>query len=144
MCFLPKKVWESAREEARSLIKSDCGFSAVGYDIDPDCVKLTLENAAKAGVSKYVRAEKRDIISFRYPDGKIKIITNPPYGERMLETKEAREIYRTMGGRLLPLGENSLYVITPDEEFENLFGAKAVKNRKLYNGMLMCRLYIYV
>ena len=48
-----------------------------------------------------------------------------------------------MGERLLPLGDNSLYVITPDEEFEDIFGAKADKNRKLYNGMLMCRLYMY-
>ena len=143
MGFIPKNAWETARDEARSSIKSDCEFSAVGYDSDPDCVKLTLENALKAGVSEYIRAEKRDIRGFKYPDSKVKIITNPPYGERMLEIEEARELYKAMGERLLPLGENSLYVITPDEEFESLFGAKADKNRKLYNGMLMCRLYLY-
>ena len=144
MGFLPEKIWKSAKEEARSLIKTDeSGFCAMGYDSDPDCVRLTLENAAKAGVSKYVQAEKLDIRSFGYPENKIKLLTNPPYGERMLEIEEAREIYKTMGERLLPLGDNSLYVITPDEEFESLFGKKADKNRKLYNGMLMCRLYMY-
>ena len=147
MDFLPPKIWESAREEARSLIKTDeSGFCALGYDIDPDCVKLTLENAAKAGVSKYIRAEKRDIRDFKSPESKVKLITNPPYGERMLEIEEARGLYKAMGERLLPFIENrdnSLYVITPDEEFEDIFGAKADKNRKLYNGMLMCRLYMY-
>lgn len=143
MKFLSEEVWKSAREEANSLIKTDTEFRAVGFDNDPDCVKLTLENAKKAGVERYVTAERRDIRDFKYPDSAVKIITNPPYGERMLEVSQARDIYKTMGERLLPLGENSLYVITPDEEFEELFGLKSAKNRKLYNGMLMCRLYIY-
>lgn len=143
MRFLPESAWKSAREEARSAIKTDVEFQAVGYDIDPECVKLTNENARKAGVSEYVRAEHRGIADFEPPKRPAKILTNPPYGERMLELEQARELYAVMGERLLPLGHNQLYVITPDEEFESIFGSKSDKNRKLYNGMLMCRLYIY-
>lgn len=143
MSFLPESVWKSAREEARSLIKTDSGFHGMGFDADKECVELTLANAKKAGVEKYITAVRRDIREFEYPESAVKILTNPPYGERMLELSEARELYRAMGERLLPLGENSLYVITPDEEFESLFGLKSSKNRKLYNGMLMCRLFIY-
>ncbi|MCH5206177.1 MAG: class I SAM-dependent RNA methyltransferase [Oscillospiraceae bacterium] len=143
MKFLPKTVWESAREEARSLIKTESDFRAVGFDVDPECVKLTLANAEKAGVGKFIKAEKRDIREFEKFDPPVKMITNPPYGERLLELSEARELYKIMGEKLLPLGENSLYVITPDEEFESTFGQKADKNRKLYNGMMMCRLYTY-
>lgn len=47
------------------------------------------------------------------------------------------------GERLLPLNGSQLYIITPDEEFETIFGQKADKNRKLYNGMMLCRLYSY-
>ncbi len=141
--FLPESAWKSAREEARSLIRKDAELHLMGFDNDPECVKLTLENAEKAGVSDYITAERRDIKDFSYPENAAKIITNPPYGERMLEVEQAREIYKTMGKCLLPLGENSLYVITPDEEFETLFGQRSDKNRKLYNGMLMCRLYMY-
>ena len=61
----------------------------------------------------------------------------------MLEQEQARDIYREMGRRLLPLNGDQLYVITSDEEFEDIFGEKAAKNRKLYNGMLLCRLYSY-
>lgn len=143
MKFLPESAWNTAREEAKSSIKNEPDFHAIGFDNDPDCVRLTLENAAKAGVSDHIRAEKRDIRDFKYPETGTKIITNPPYGERLLELSQARDIYKAMGERLLPFGENSLYVITPDEEFEDLFGQKSVKNRKLYNGMLMCRLYMY-
>ncbi len=143
MRFLPKSAWEAAREEARSRVKTEAEFKAIGYDNDPECVRLTNENAKKAGVSKYVRAELRDIADFKFPSRPAKILTNPPYGERLLEAEQARELYAVMGKRLLPLGGNQLYVITSDEEFENIFGAKADKNRKLYNGMLMCRLYTY-
>lgn len=141
--FLPKQAWEAAREEARSLIRKDVEFRALGYDNDPGCVRLTNANAKKAGVAEYVSAELRDISDFKRPERPAKILTNPPYGERMLEVEQARELYAVMGKKLLPLGENQLYVITPDEKFENIFGLKADKNRKLYNGMLMCRLYTY-
>ncbi|MCL2076890.1 MAG: class I SAM-dependent RNA methyltransferase [Oscillospiraceae bacterium] len=141
--FIPKEIWEKQREELRANMIKDSEFRALGYDIDSDCVKLTLENAEKAGVEKYISAQKREIKDFLYPEISAKIITNPPYAERMLEKSDVERIYRQMGERLLPLGENKLFVITSDEEFEGYFGDKAKKNRKLYNGMLMCRLFMY-
>lgn len=141
--FLPAEIWRQARSEATDAIRRDTDFRAVGYDIDRECVELSAANAKKAGVDRFVSFEQRDIRSFEYHDKTMKIITNPPYGERMLELSQAREIYAVMGSRMLPAGENQLYIITPDEEFENLFGQKADKNRKLYNGMLLCRLYSY-
>ena len=141
--FVSDKTWRAAREEAVNAINRDAEFRAYGYDIDGECISLTLSNAKKASPLMKLTAEKRDIRDFIKPEGNIKIITNPPYGERMLETEEARELYRIMGERLLPLDGSQLYVITPDEEFEDIFGQKADKNRKLYNGMMMCRLYSY-
>ena len=141
--FIPKSVWKEAREEARSLIKTDADFTGIGSDIDESCVELTMQNAKIAGVERYIHVEKRDIRDLVLSENPVKIITNPPYGERMLELSEARELYGIMGSRILPLGENSLYVITPDEEFESVFGLKSTKNRKLYNGMMKARLYIY-
>ncbi len=141
--LIPDKAWRTAREEAADMIKRGAEFRAFGYDIDGECVSLTLSNAKKASPLIKLTAERRDIKDFTAPDGELKIITNPPYGERMLEVKQAREIYRAMGEKLLPLNGNQLYIITPDEEFEDIFGQKADKNRKLYNGMILCRLYSY-
>lgn len=141
--FLPENVWREARAQATESINRSADFFAEGYDIDRECVELTLANAKKAGVDKYIKVSQRDIRDFSYSDKVTKIITNPPYGERMLQAGEVRELYRVMGERMLPFGGNTMYLITPDEEFEDTFGAKADKNRKLYNGMLMCRLYCY-
>lgn len=141
--FSDRKVWADAFAEARATVKADCAFRAYGYDLDWDSVVLTSENARKAGVSEYLTVKKRAVRDFIPPEPRIKIITNPPYARRMGGTDEVHEIYRTMGEQMLPLGKNELYIITSDEEFENWFGEKAEKNRKLYNGMVQCRLYSY-
>lgn len=139
---LDKKVWEREFAEARERIKP-AHVTLYGYDIDKKAVELARQNAFKAGVDRYISFEQRDIADFTYPETPCKIITNPPYAQRMLTEEQVRSIYRTMGKRLLPLGDNSLYIITSREDFGELFGQKADKDRKLYNGMLKCRLYSY-
>ncbi len=141
--FLPENIWREARSEATEAIRHGAEFHAEGFDIDPACAELAMANAKKAGVEKYITVKCRAIRDYERPDHPVKIITNPPYGERMLEQEQARDIYREMGRKLLPLNGDQLYVITSDEEFEDIFGEKAAKNRKLYNGMLLCRLYSF-
>lgn len=141
-CF-DKKVWEKAFDEARASAVTNPDFVVYGYDIDREAVELTKSNAWKAGVDKHVLVAQRDIKDFHYHAQSCKVITNPPYAERMLEQAQALEIYQTMGRVLLPIGDNELYIINANPEFETAFGEKATKNRKLYNGMMMCRLYSY-
>ena len=141
--FLPKELWDEEREALRANIKKPENFKLYGFDIDPEAVRLTRDNAAKAGVGEYIEVNRRDVAEFTYPEGCTAVLCNPPYGERMLDEEQAHELYRVMGKRMLPTDGRRLFVITPDGEFEELFGKKADKNRKLYNGMLMCRLYSY-
>ncbi len=137
---IPKRVWNEARERARAKIRHDAAFEAVGYDADERAVSLTLANAKKAGVADAVRAYRRDIADFQPQKGQ-SVVCNPPYGERMLDLTAAREIYRVMGA-VFP-EDMSVSVISPDSAFERLFGRAARKRRKLYNGMMECRLYQY-
>lgn len=139
---IPASVWKEEREKALSEVIRDGGFEALGYDIDPEAVSLTIENAKKAGVISKIRAEQCDISKFEHKRGTT-LICNPPYGERMLELREAEELYRKMGERIRPSKESPCLIITPHEEFETFFGRKADKKRKLYNGMIKCDLYMY-
>ena len=135
---IPKNVWQNARTEALDNITHDVDFMGYGYDIDENAVDLTLANAKKAGVEKYIQVKQADIRKFK-PIPNATTVCNPPYGERMLEQKQAREIYQTMGKVL----QKPLYIICGDSEFESYFGKKADKRRKLYNGMISCQLYCY-
>lgn len=140
--FIPSDVWSDERANAMAVIRKDTEFFAYGYDIDPECVALTQENCRKAGVRNRVEIRQADIRSYENRAGTV-TICNPPYGERLLELKEAEELYRIMGQRFSAKGESPCYVISPHEEFEKIFGKQADKRRKLYNGMLKCQLYMY-
>ncbi len=135
--------WTEVRREAMEGIYRESRFRGYGSDLDPEAVALSGENAEKAGVSARIRVKEADIADFQPPEGRFSVICNPPYGERLLEIREAEEIYRTMGRVFRQQEGASYYIISPHEEFEKLFGRPADKRRKLYNGMIKCQLFMY-
>ena len=141
--WLDEAVWKQERDRAAEQVLYDRAFSARGGDIDPEAVRLANENAVKAGVAFQVKAEQKDLRTFRPEGDSGVVLCNPPYGERLLDTEAARKLYRTMGEVFVPKKGWSYAIITPDETFETQFGRQADKRRKLYNGMLKCQLYIY-
>ncbi len=141
--FISTAIVDEIKAQARASIDEDCAFCAVGSDIDRNALLIAEDNAKKAGVSRFIRFESRDIRGFTQEFSPQTVITNPPYGERLLDIKTARELYRILGERLLTCHNTRIAVISPDDEFERIFGKTASKRRKLYNGMLKCQLYIY-
>lgn len=137
-----EKIWREERARAIDGVDRSGKFEAIGFDIDDDAVALTLDNAKKAGIKSRIRVEQADITRFVQPENSV-VICNPPYGERLLELREAEDIYRKMGKVLGKGGDRQSFVISPHEQFEDFFGTKARKRRKLYNGMIKCQLYMY-
>ena len=125
------------------MILHNIDFEAKGFDIDPACIELTLANAKKAGVEKYVKAAVGDIRDFKTADGRCLVITNPPYGERLLDVRAAEELYKIMGERFIPEKGKKYFIISPHDEFEKIYGRVADKRRKLYNGMIKCQYFMY-
>ena len=136
-------VWRKEKERAQDLIRRDARFQGRGFDIDGAAVSLTIANAKKAGVIGRIQAEKRDIRDFKTETETGVVICNPPYGERLLDIKQAEDLYQIMGQVFQPKHGWSYSIITPDEMFEQCYGRKADKRRKLYNGMIKCQLYMY-
>ena len=139
---IPASVWQEERKRAIDGVDRSATFQAVGFDIDDAAVALTLDNAHKAGIKSRIKVEQADINKFVQPEDSI-VICNPPYGERLLELREAEDIYRRMGRVLGKGGSRQSYIISPHEQFEQFFGESAKKRRKLYNGMIKCQLYMY-
>ncbi len=139
----PPEVWRKERTAAREEMRRDIEFHAYGSDIDEAALEIARENAKRAGVEKYVTFTKADVRNFEPVTEKATVICNPPYGERLLDAQSAHEIYRVLGKRFTPQKGRSYEIITADEEFEKMFGRKADKRRKLYNGMIKCQVYMY-
>ena len=140
---IPKSLWETARAEAQAKIRTDCHFEVYASDIDEDILDITYENALRAGVEEYLNIFQADARKIKKEDRKGTVVCNPPYGERLSDIKTAENLYKTMGKVLLPRENVSYYIISPHENFEDFFGRKADKKRKLYNGMIKCNLYQY-
>ena len=140
---VPDGVFEQERERAKENINRDCAFHAEGNDIDGAALEVAKSNAEKAGVADRVTFQKRDIRDFELPEGYCTVISNPPYGERLLDLHAAEELYAVMGERIKKESGKRFTIITPDDDFEKIFGRRADKRRKTYNGTLKCQIYIY-
>lgn len=140
---LPSKIWQKSREEAIEKIRKDIEFIAFGSDISQDSLEIAEANARRAGISGLIRLEKTDVKNFTIPDRKSLVVTNPPYGERLMNGEDLTKLYQTMGNVFQPSQQTAYYIISSAEDFEQGFGRKANKKRKLYNGMLKCNLYQY-
>ena len=142
--WLPSSLW--MEEGARAMdLEYDGDYDIEGSDIDPQAVALARENAEKAGVEDLVSFRVADSTRFAPSEPAGRVVTNPPYGERIMEKREAEGLYAAFGKawRKAPAGW-SLYLLSSHTEFERTFGKRADKKRKLYNGMLKCDLFQYL
>ena len=133
--------WKDAREEAEAEILTDSGFEAYATDIDPRCVEIAAASAERAGVKSAVNTFVMDALDIDTLGRRGTIVTNPPYGDRLLTREEADDLYRAMGQAFSRLDCWQIYIITQSENFQKLYGRRADKIRKLYNGMIPCYYY---
>ena len=116
----------------------------VGIDIDKNAIRLAEHHAKNAGVYEYIHFQCMDMREVKSSKAYGVVITNPPYGERLLSEKELRLLYQDFQKVYKNLPDWSLFLITAYGDFESVFGKKADRTRKLYNGDLECRLYQYL
>ena len=131
----------------------DCYF--FGSDIDPKAIESAKRNAEAAGVGKMTRfricdAEKMtpDYLEKLTSLPRQLVITNPPYGGRLMTPEDAAKLYKLIDRNYLTKDGFCkkglrLSVITPENAFEEATGHKADKRVKLYNGAIVCTLSNY-
>lgn len=132
------------QDEAMQLISRDKTLHISGFDINPNAIKLAQKHAQRAGLSDKIHLQVGDMrdVSSRFSHGVI--VTNPPYGERLMDESELKELYRDFGVITTRLDEWCVYAITSFKGFEKYYGKRADKIRKLYNSELECNFYQYL
>ena len=124
-------------------MRKDVDFIAFGSDINSEALDIAEANARRAGIAGLIKLKQADVKNFTLPDEKAIVVTNPPYGERLMAGEDVQQLYKTMGNVFQPSLQTAYYIISSAEDFEQSFGRRADKKRKLYNGMLKCNLYQY-
>lgn len=132
------------REDAESKILWNEEVRISGFDIDEKQISLARKHAKIAGVDGYIHFQRGDMRDFssRFSHGII--ISNPPYGERLSDRNAIEKLYRDYGKVVASLDEWCAYTLTSVDDFERLFGKKADKKRKIYNGKIECNFYSHL
>ena len=113
----------------------------IGYDVNPNTVKIAQENIKAAGLSKYIEVQCRDIANFEEVTEPSLIVTNPPYGER-LKPEDLRDLYREIGRALKHKFVNGeAWVISSHVENLAAIGLKPSQRVELKNGALDCEFW---
>lgn len=140
--IIPKKLWEQARNEARDLMKKDVPLKIRGTDIDPEVLSLARYHARQAGVADKIHFQQMPVSQAQTKEKYGFLVCNPPYGQRLEDLRAAEKLYREMGVTFKKNLETwSFYILTSHKEMERLFGRRADKKRKLYNGRIETHFY---
>lgn len=139
---LKREIWRDERESARAREYSG-DYHIFASDIDPAALDIARENAARACVADIIDFSLADARAFSRQTDAGTIVTNPPYGERLMEREEAAQLYSDFARAYFATEHWKLYLLSGHPEFEARFGRTADKRRKLYNGSIVCYLYSY-
>ena len=141
--LIPAAIWKEAREQARAEEWPRASTGIAGSDRDGRMIALAAENARAAGVSTMIRFRQAPFEKLA-PEGDFGcMVCNPPYGVRQGAQGEVEALCRAMGALFRGLPTWSLFALSAREDFQKLFGARASRNRKLYNGNVRCWYYQY-
>ncbi|OGA38520.1 MAG: DNA methylase [Betaproteobacteria bacterium RIFCSPLOWO2_12_FULL_68_19] len=132
-------LWERVRREK----KEGAGTPALyGSDNDPRAIEAARRNLAAAGVERWVRLERSDILERAAPAAEGVMVANPPYGERMGSAEELARFYPRLGDALKKRFAGwRCYFFTADLRLPRLIRLEPSARTPLWNGALECRLY---
>jgi len=141
--WIDQAIWDRVREEAEDIAKYDQPLDITGFDVDPKMIKIAQQNAVEAGFMDLIKFEQRDVKDLTVEGLNGVLVGNPPYGERLGEIEEAEELARVIGHIMDRYPSWSVYMLSSLENFETMYGKKATKKRKLFNGFIRTDFYQY-
>ncbi|MGJ0914566.1 THUMP domain-containing class I SAM-dependent RNA methyltransferase [Enterococcus avium] len=136
-------VFDKVRSAADEAADYDIELNIAGSDINGRMIEIAQANAEEIGLGDSIQFKQQAVKDFKTEKEYGVIVANPPYGERLGEEEQVRVLYREMGEVFRPLKTWSKYILTSDLAFEEFYGAKATKKRKLYNGAIRTDLFQY-
>ena len=141
--FVDETVFFEERQKAEAKIDTNTKLDILGTDIDHRMIEVACENMKRAGLEGQINFKQMRLQDFTTTKENGVIVCNPPYGERLSDTASVEELYRNMGEVFGKLPTWSKYILTSNLRFEEFYGNKATKKRKLYNGALRTDFFQY-
>lgn len=136
---------EEIRREAR--LKFEEGLkrpiNISGSDINPEAIELARRHVKQAGLEGRIRLSVRDLRDVTIVDEPGVFIANPPYGERLDNSRAAHAIAKQLGILQSRHPGWTLCAFSADMGFEREYGRRATRRRRYYNGRIECEYHIF-
>ncbi len=137
-------IWDGICAEAQKGIRRLPVGLISGYDLDSRALLLAGRNVSKAGLEGQIHFFHAALEAFRPESNKGVVILNPPYGKRLGEENDLRELYCQIGDVMKKQCRGwTGYVLTGNLELAKYIGLKASRRYVLFNGAIECRLLKY-
>jgi putative N6-adenine-specific DNA methylase len=136
-----ESLWERLMRQARERVLPSAPVPIVGSDRDAGAVAAAVANAERAGVGGDVEWRRAAISAMVTPAGRGWIVTNPPYGVRVGERRDLRDLYAQLGNvarRCCPGWEVAFLAAHP--ELERQTGLEQAVRFTTENGGIRVRL----
>ena len=140
-----RDVWGEVLDEALDQELPDCGdLHFYGYDIDKRVLMKAIENAKRAGVNEFIKFKREEVMSLKAPIEKGVIITNPPYGARLGDEDNLKDVYRDFSHTLKNefKGWNA-WILSGNKDLIGDLKLKSSRKHFVYNGSIECRFLKY-
>lgn len=141
--FFDDKVFDEVIAEAKAN-ETMRELKISGFDVDDKAISLSLRHAKRCGVDKHIHFQRQDFKDFSSKMRYGVIVSNPPYGERLMSERAVRFLYKDLHAKFDTLNDWSLGILTAYYDFEKAYGKKADKNRKFFNSNLECHFFQYL
>lgn len=134
-----EKIVDSSLKKAREF-----SHKIVGYDKAPSAVRKAKENIENANLSEYITVERKNFFDTeKLNEGPLKMVFNPPYGERL--NLDMEEFYASIGDTLKRnYPGTEAWFITSNLEALKYVGLRPSRKIKVFNSHLESRLVKYV
>ena len=90
-------TWNGARMAARDAARDRASAPILACDRDAGAIEAARSNAGRAGVENDIEFRVGALSALDPPDGPGLLLTNPPYGVRVGETKPLRDLFARFG-----------------------------------------------
>jgi putative N6-adenine-specific DNA methylase len=121
----------------------DFHHKIIGYDKAPSAVKKAIDNIHNANLSEFITITEQDFFNTEKElEGKLHMVFNPPYGERL--DIQLERFYREIGDTLKKnYSDTDAWFITGNIEALKFVGLRPSRKIKLFNGKLEARFAKY-
>jgi putative N6-adenine-specific DNA methylase len=137
-----ESLWKKIESEAMNKMKPIEFLDIYGSDMDLRAVRVARHNLKVAGLEEVAKVMQSDFIKLEPPTSEGTLVTNPPYGQRIGEDEDLKEVYPVWAKHMKEsFGGWNTYFLTADLEMPKDMRLKPTKKTPLYNGALECRLF---